>query len=329
MALDDSYNIIRPGQQNATGDIDELHIEEFTGIVENTLARMSVIAPRIPVRSVRGTSVIQSFSSGKSTIQKITPGSPIDGTVNKFGKVTMTIDTTIIARAVLPVLEVFQTQYDARNEIGTEHGTELAKQYDQTFFIQAAKAGAATANKYGTTSDGHLGASQVTFTGASDYLDPALLYAKLVDLITAMRLKDVDPIMHGVVIAVKPDVAATLSMAELLINSEYKTSDGTSVPQMLLKAHGVPVINSNNFVGGETITSHLLSNAGNSNAYDGDFSKLVATAFAPQSLLAGETIPLTAKVFWDDKDKLWFVDAWRAYGVTPNRVQFSGNLLNP
>lgn len=329
MALDDTWNIVRPGQQNATGDVDELHIEEFTGNVAQTLARLSAIAPRIPVRSVRGTSVIQSFSAGKSTIQKITPGSPIDGTINKFGKVTLTIDTTIIARAVLPLLEVFQTQYDARSSIAIEHGTELAKQYDQTFFIQAAKAGASTASKYGTTSDGHLGASQVTFAGASDHLDPALLYSKLVDLITAMRLKDVDPVMHGVVIAVKPDVAATLSMAELLINSEYKTAEGTSVPQMVLKAHGVPVINSNNFVGGETISSHLLSNAANSNAYDGDFSKLVATAFAPQSLMAGETVALTSEVFWDKVTKQWFVDSWRSYGVTPDRVQFSGNLSLP
>ena len=329
MALDDTYTIVRPGQANGTGDIDALHIEEFTGIVEGTLERMSALAPRIPMKTVRGTSVLSNFAVGESTLQKITPGQPIDGTANKFGKTTLTVDTTIIARAVLPLLETFQTQYDARAEIGTEHGKKLAKQFDQSFFIQAIKAGQLTANKYGLTAAGHTGGSQVTFGGSSDYLDPAILYSKLVDLLTAMRLKDVDPIGDGVIIGVKPDVFSTLSMAELLINSEYKTSEGTSIPGMVLKAHGVQVVQSNNFAGGENITGHLLSNADNSNAYDGDFTKVVAAAFSPRALLAGETIPLQSKVFFDDISKNWFVDSWRAYGVTPSRAQFAGVALNP
>ena len=329
MALDDAFNIVRPGQANGTGAINALHIEEFTGIVEGTLERMSVLAPRIPMKPVRGTSVLSNFAVGESTLQKITPGQPIDGTVNKFGKATLTVDTTIIARAVLPLLETFQTQYDARSEIGTEHGKRLAKQFDQSFFIQAVKAGLLTANKYGLTAAGHTGGSQVTFGGSSDHLDPAILYSKLVDLLTAMRLKDVDPIGDGVVIGVKPDVFATLSMAELLINSEYKTAEGTSIPGMVLKAHGVQVVQSNNFVGGENITGHLLSNADNGQAYDGDFTKVVAAAFSPRALLAGETIPLQSKVFFDDISKNWFVDSWRAYGVTPSRAQFAGVAVLP
>lgn len=329
MALDDTYTITRPGQANGTGSEKALHIEEFTGLVQGTLERMSVCAPRIPVRPVRGTSTITNFGVGKSTLQKITPGVPIDGTVNKFGKTTLTIDTTIIARAVLPLLETFQTSYDARAEIAMEHGKELAKQFDQSFFIQATKAGQLTANKFGLTAAGHTGGSQVTFSGASDHLDPALLYSKLVDLLTALRLKDVDPINDGVIIGVTPTELATLSMAELLINGEYKTADGTSIPGMVLKAHGVTVVQSNNFPGGQTITGNLLSNADNSDAYDGDFTKVVATAWAPKALLAGETIPLQSKVFFDDISKNWFVDSWRAYGVAPSVAAFAGVVLKP
>lgn len=326
MALDDTFTIVRPGQQNGTGDIDALHIEEFTGIVEGTLARMSVCAPRIPVRPVRGTSVITNYAVGKSTIQKLTPGATPDGTVNKFGKVNMTIDTTIIARAVLPLLETFQTQYDARAEIGTEHGKELAKQFDETFFIQATKAGLLTANTFGLTAAGHLGGSQVDLSAAGDEQDPALLYQGLVDLLTQMRLKDVDPIADGVIIAVSPVEFATLAMNELLINTQYKTSEGTSIDAMMLKAHGVHVVQSNNFVGGKTITDHLLSNADNGAAYDGDFSDVVATAFAPKALLAGETIALQSKVWFRDLDKQWFVDAWRSFGVAPSVASFAGVL---
>lgn len=328
MALDDIFTQTRPGQSNATGDVRALVIEEFTGIVEGTLARLSVCAPRIPVRPVRGTSTLTNFAVGKSTIQALTPGTAVDGSVSKFGKVSMTVDTTIIARAVLPLLETFQVSYDARSEIGREHGQELAKQFDQTFFIQAAKAGGLTANTFGLTAAGHVGGSQVTFSGASDNSDPAILYSKLVDLLTALRLKDVDPLNDGVIIAMNPTDFATLSLNELLINGEYLTSEGTSVPGMVLKAQGVTVVQSNNFPQ-TVISGHILSNAGNSNAYDGDFSKLVACAFAPKALLAGETIPLQSEVFFDKLQKQWFVDSWRAYGVAPSVAAFAGILSKP
>lgn len=329
MALDDVYTITRPGQANGTGAIDALHIEEFTGLVQGTLDRLSVCAPRIPIKPVRGTSTITNHAVGKSTLQKITPGNPIDGTVTKFGKASMTIDTTIIARAVLPLLEVFQTQYDARAEIAREHGKELAKQYDQTFFIQALKAAGLTANTFGLTAAGHTGGSQVSFSGSSDHLDPAILYAKIVDLLTALRLKDVDPLADGVVLAVSPTEFATLSMNELLVNGEYLTSEGTSIPGMVLKAHGVTVLQSNNFPGGTTVTGHLLSNSDNSDAYDGDFTKDVVVAWAPRALLAGETIPLQSEVFFDKISKQWFVDSWRSFGVAPSVAAFAGVVRKP
>lgn len=329
MALDDVYTITRPGSQDGGVNTRALHIEEFTGLVEGTIARLSVCAPRIPVKPVRGTSTITNFAVGKSTIQKITPGQPIDGTVSKFGKASLVIDTTIIARAVLPLLETFQTSYDARAEIAQEHGKELAKQFDQTFFIQAAKAGALTANRFGLTAAGHTGASQVALGNAADATDPAILYSKLVDLLTALRLKDVDPINDGVIIAVGPTEFATLSMNELLINTNYKLADGTSIEAQMLKAHGCHVVQSNNYVGGQTISGHLLSNADNSNAYDGDFSKLVATAFAPKALMAGETIALQSEVFFDKLSKQWFIDSWRSFGVAPSVAAFAGNLNKP
>ncbi len=143
-----------------------------------------------------------------------------------------------------------------------------------------------------------------------------------------MRGKDVDPVADGIIIGMSHADVATLSMNELLINSEYKTSDGTSIPGMMLKAHGVQVVGSNNFVGGSVVTN-LLSNTDNSSAYDGDFTKVQAVAWAPKALLAGETIPLTTKVFFDDISKNWFVDAWRSYGVAPSVAAFAGVVLKP
>ena len=329
MALD-AYTINRPGMDGTGPAIDGLHIEEYTGIVEGTIERKSALKGWIPVRPVKGTSVLQSYAVGESTLQKVTPGTTPDGTVSKFGKATLTVDTLVLARDTFPLLEMWQSSFDNRKEVGMEHGKKIAKFYDQSFFIQATKAAQLTASKFaGVDGAGHSGGSQSTFSGASDYLDPAKLYSQIADLFTKMENKDVDPRTDDVLLAVKPAEYYTLAQNEMLVRTDYKTADGNSIDAWVLKTYGVPVINSNNLPAGETITSHLLSNTANSNAYDGDFTKVVAVASSPRALLAGETIPLTTAVFWDEKSKLWFVDAHLAYGVTPNRGEFAGVILKP
>jgi hypothetical protein len=329
MALDDSYNIVRPGQSNQSGSVSALHLEEFTGIVESTIERKAALKGWVTVRPVKGTSTITNFAVGESTLQKATPGSPIDGTNTDFAKRTLTIDTVILARAVLPLLETFQTSYDSRKEIGMEHGKKIAKFWDQSFFIQAIKAALFTESTYkGSGASGkpagHFGGSQQTLAAAGDALDPAKLYAAIANLFVKLEEKDVDPRTDDVAIALRPAEFYTLLQNEQLIDGTYKTSEGTSIQGHLLKAYGVPVMSSTNFPGGSVISSHLLGTA-----YDGDFSKVVASVFSPRALLAGETIPLTTDVFYDKVTKQWFVDAHMSYGVTPNRAEFSGVILKP
>lgn len=330
MALESTSNITRPGMDGSGPAIDGLHIEEYTGVVEQTIARKSALEGFVQRRPVKGTSVITNFAVGESTLQKVTPGTTPDGSVSKFGKNSLTVDTVVLARNIFPLLETWQTSYDARAEVGQEHGKKIAKFTDQAFFIQALKTALLTSARHtGVDGLGHSGGSKVTMTGSSDNLDPAKLYGYLADLFVAMEQKDVDPRTDDVIVAVKPAEFYTLLQNEQLINSTYKTSNGTSIEAFLLKTYGVPVVSSNNFPGGSNISGHLLSNTANSNAYDGDFTKAVAVAFSPRALLAGETIPLTTDVFWDSKSKHWFVDAYLSFGVGPNRAEFAGAIYKP
>ena len=329
MALDDSYAIVRPGQIGQAGSISATHLEEFTGIVESTIMRKSALKGMIPIRAVKGTSTITNFAVGESTLQKATPGAPIDGTGTDFAKRTLTVDTVILARAVLPLLETFQTSYDSRKEIGMEHGKKIAKFTDQSFFIQAIKASLLADSAYRGASAagkplGHFGGSVETMAAAPDLLDPAKLYAAVANLFVKMENKDVSPQTDDVMIAVRPAQFYTLLQNEQLIDGDYITSDGNSIKTMLLRAYGVPIVSSVNFPAGSVIAGHLLGAA-----FDGDYSKVVATAFSPRALLAGETIPLTTDVFWDKVTKQWFVDAHMAYNVTPNRAEFAGSILIP
>ena len=334
MALTETYNIQRPGQKNDAGAIDALHLEEYTGVVESTIKRFSVLDGMIPFRSVKGTSMITNFAVGQSTLQKVVPGAQLDGTRNDFSKKVLHVETVLAARNVIPLIEVFQTEYDARKEIGEEHGKLLGKFKDQALFIQAINAGLATDSAYSSAPAdgkpaGHFGGSQQTLGAAGDALDPAKMYSAIAGLLTKMELKDVDPRKEGTIIGVKPDVYYTLMQTEQLINGEYVTSEGTKVNTWMLKTYGVPVVASNNFPGGENIATHFLDTVNNGNSFSGDYSKVVAVALSPRALLAGQTIALTTDVFYDKLSKSWFVDAHEAYSATTNRHEYAGVVLKP
>ena len=314
----DVFGVTRPNQNLAGTDELELVIPEYVGEVTGTFERMAKLSPFVDFKSVQGTATITKEGIGESTLGVITPGETPDQTSqNQFAQHSLTVDTVVLARTMLPILDVFQKRYDVRTALGREHGKKIAKFYDQSVAIQAAKAAALSASSYGAL-PGHSGGTTVTLADLAAAKDPAILYSAISDMLAAMEDKDVDPQGDGVILALRPDLFYALSDAEQIVNSNYVTFNGKEIVNAkVLKAHGIPVISSNN-VPRSNITGHLLSNSRNSNAYDGNFTKLMAVAFAPEALLGGETIPLTSMVFWDDVSKHWYVDSWLSYGVKPD-----------
>lgn len=328
-------NITRPGAVLQAGNNTQigkapdatnplaLHIEEYGGVVEGTIARKSVVRNFVPVRSIKGTSTISNFQVGESTLAKVTPGTAPDGSVVQATKVKLTVDTLINARSMVPLLDDFQNSYDARSAIGMEHGKKFAKFIDQSFLIQAVKAA-----RIQTMTDypaGWAPGTLANFGVAGQENDPAALEDKLADMFSDMEGKDVDPLTEDIVIVLKPKAYYTLLKNDRLVDRNFILSDGTELKTKSLAVYGVPVYVSNNLPS-TNITGHYLSNAGNSNAFDGDFSKVVAVAFSPRALLAGETIPLTPDVFYDPITKMWFIDAHTSFGVTTNNPAFAAVL---
>lgn len=324
-------DITRPGQTKGDSDIMSQRIVEFAGSVEASLERRSVLAPMIPKRSVQGTDTIQNFAVGEVSLSKVTPGVAPAATKGEFNKATLKIDTLVVARNAIPILEDFQTQYSARQLLADEHGKEIAKFTDQAFFIQAAKVAQMTTSKFGGANapTGHKGGDVVTLDSANDVTDPSLLYAAIKELGTLKEEKDVDPIQDGLMLALRPREYNTLYEADQIINRDYITSDGNTLSGIPhFKALGIPVVSSNN-IPKTNISGHLLSNTGNGNAYDGNFTKLVGVMLSARALLAGETIPLTSDVWYDKLFKTWFVDSHLSFGVTGNRAEFAGAILLP
>jgi hypothetical protein len=161
------------------------------------------------------------------------------------------------------------------------------------------------------------------------------LYAAVTNLMAKMEEKDVDPLNDECILLLKPTLFYKLVAADELVDATLVTSAGNTVATKVWKAFGLPVFSSNNYPGatasgvGSTITGHFLSNAGNANAYDGDFSKVLATIVSPQALLGGETIPVTTDVQWDFRDKVWYIDAYTSFGVTPDQPAFAGSIVTP
>jgi len=136
--------------------------------------------------------------------------------------------------------------------------------------------------------------------------------------------------MDDVILVIRPDEYFTLSQSELLINQDYVTSTGNQINgASILKAYGVPVFEHNSIPLLQQVTGHLLSNAANGNAYDGDFSKDAILAFSPRAIMAGSAVPLTTKVWYDDKDLMNYVDSFLSYAVGPNRAEYAGTVRLP
>ena len=320
----------RNGVDTTQADKLALVIEEFTGMVEGTINRKSILADHIPVRQVKGTATFTNHAVGKSTLQKVVPGVALDGIKSDFSKNQVTVGTTIAAREFFPMLDVFQTQMDTRREVATEQGKEIAKFKDQAFLIQAIKAARLAESAYSAGAAGkpagHSGGSRTTVATLADAQDPAKLYAALTDTLVKMEQKDVDPRSDDVVIVVRPQFYNTLIQAEQLVNTQYVTATGNKVNDgWVLKTAGVPVFSSNNLPN-SNIAGHFLSNAFNSNAYDGDFSKTVAAIFSPRAIMAGERIPVTSDVFFDKLMLAWCVHSYLAFAVGPNRAEYAAEV---
>lgn len=313
---------VLPGQLNGTGNYNATYIDEFNGIVEEVIKRKCYGMKLAQPRTVKGAQVITKRSSGLSVIQTLGRGEAPDGTVHQFGKNSVTVDTPLITRELVWDLDEFQSDFNVREQLAKSQGEAHARKFDQTYFIQGLKAAKATTSKYGT--DNFSGASQVTIAAGSKE-DPAALMAAVSKLMTKMMEKDVIPQDDDVALYMPPAQYAALMNSDLVINGEFVTSSGTRLEGVpIFKAYGIPCFVTTNAPFGKNVVGHELSNAANSNAYDGDFTKDLILALSPKAVFAGQSIPLQSKVWYSDAHKSNIVDTWAAYGMTTDRVEYSG-----
>lgn len=290
-------------------------IESYGGAVDAQFAKASIMRQFVTVKPVIGTDTLINRRVGRTTLQALTDGIEPTPTNTKFGRVGVTVDTTIIARDTRSQLNEFQTDFSARKELGMDHGKEMGKYFDQALIIQGIK-GAYQSAPSGL--NGAIGAGLVNpLAGAGDDLDPDLLYNAIAYLITQQEEAEV-PVEESAVF-VRPTHFDVLMNCDKLIDRNFSKENGDFASGTLKTIKGVPIVKTTR-VPTAAITDHKLGSNYNVSAQE---AKSVAVLLHPQSLLVGETIPLSSDVWFDKKVRVWFIDSFAAYGASPRRPDVS------
>lgn len=321
-----SYEIPGPDLSDLPND---LMIEQYGGSVESQFKKSSIMRNFVNIRPVRGTDTITNNRVGRTTLKKLTPGvrPPADNT--PFGRVQLVVDTVVLARDMRSMLNEFQTHFDARMELGQDHGKEISYFFDQAFLIMAIKGALAAAPVLG---DGapekqSIGAGKnITLDTIGDENDPDLLAQAIIDLLVQMEEEEIPT--EEVIVFVRPTHFQVLLNNNKLMSRDFAAGNGDYAKGIIYEINGAPIVKTARIPNAE-IVNHYLSNADNGNAYDilGTQANAVAVLLHPKSLMAGETIPLTSDVWFNREEKSWFIDSFLSFGVTVNRPDVCGAVF--
>jgi len=357
---------VRDGHQGGidSGNINPLFIDQYGGEVEHRFLKDSFMRQFFKFKSVRGTDTVTNDRMGHTQLQKVARGvRPVDHSPT-FDNISVKVDTIVLARTNQFLLDDFLSHIDVRKEVGVEHGKEVGKFFDESFLVQGIKAcqitnqvpvkdaagnitgnalvggwadhnyvGSGTAptvpsNIVRTAPEGFQGGSVVVLGADGDEVDPDLLELAIQDLCQTVEEKDVE--ISEAVILLRPAQYYTLLKNDKLISRDFSTANGDYAKGKVLESNGVRIQTTNRFPKQTDVgVTHYLSNAGNGNAYNvvQPDVNCVALLLMPKALLAGETIPLTSKVHYCEKELQWFIDSYLAFAVTPNRAEMAAGIF--
>jgi len=321
--------VTQPGQRLGKGAVDALHVSEYASEVDGTVQNKSVMREFVNMKPITGTSTLTNDRVGEATLQAVGRGAQRpDPTGIEFANISVKVDTIILARDTMPLLDEFQSRIDVRMEMGKEHGKQLAKDFDQTLLLQGVK----SAQKDDTGQPkGWVGGTTATYALA-DIDDGVKLLEAIEDLVTAMEEKEID--IEECALFLRPAQYQTLIRNPDLVDRDLSEGNGHRANRYIMKASGLPIVKTNRLFKTSTAARlgaghEKLSNAANGYAYDvtTQDARCLALILHPKSLLAGETIPLTSKVYYVEQELQWFVDSYLSYGVTPNRADHTAALF--
>jgi hypothetical protein len=307
----------------------DLLLDQYGGEVEAQFKKSAIMRQYAKVRPVRGTDTITNNRVGRTTLKALTAGVRPQADATPFGKVSLTVDTVVLARDNRSMLNDLQIHFDARMELAQDHGKELGFFFDQAFIIMGIKGSKAAAPVLGdgTASKQSIGAGKnTTLASAGDELDPDKLAKAIQGIIVAMEEEEIP--VEELIVFVRPTHFQVLLDNNKLLSRDFAAGNGDYAKGIIYEINGARIVKTAR-IPKAAIVGHYLSNATNGNAYDvsATEAKAVAVILHPKSLLAGETIPLTSDVWFNREEKQWFIDSFLAFGVSVNRPDVCGAVF--
>lgn len=300
-------------------------IEEYAGQVDSQFTNASIMRGFVPIDNLQNTDTKIKRRVGRTVLKKVVAGVRPDAGPTNFGRTAVTVDTITLARDNRALLNEFQTDFNARMELGKDHGKELGKQFDQAFLIACIKGAQAPApvDSKGGDYNGAFGAGNTsTLAAANDELDPTKFYEAIAAEITQMEEEEID--ISEAVVFVRPTQHDVLLNNDKLLNRDFSMDNGDFASGTFRTLKGVPIVSTTR-IPTAPIVGNVMSDAKNSNFYDIDANeaKTKAIIMHPKALFAAETIPLTSKVYYNDEELQWFIDSYMAFGVNFDRPDCS------
>jgi hypothetical protein len=354
MALQDISSYINyPLQENLdaadTSDNFVMAIEKFDATVHTTVQKESILSGMFQWKPLIGTDTMSNAAMGDPILQAVTPGKEPEGKTIETGKMIVQVKTPIIARVTEPMLAAVQDHLDIKGRTPANFGKKIGKHEDEVLFVQTVKSilyehetivpihpptdGTTVSNK--GTGGILIQGTTVTLNSGGDETDADKMDTAVTSLHQQLAEADLDPMSDGY-LYMAPEQYFTLLKSDKLINVDYSSGNGNYAGAMVSRVSGLPIKMTNRMsqTQNDSDTGSTTTNGdsiyelyGSAYATSEEEANIVAQYISSQTIMVAASIPLTTKVYWDDRLLCWFIDSYEAFGAAPDRTDLCGGIF--
>ncbi|AWD90662.1 major capsid protein [Pseudomonas phage Nerthus] len=327
--MSDVNNLVDP-KVSKSGEAQSLAFEKFTGQIKRAYVNLMGMMSYFDLQQVQGTNSVSNKYLGTTEVQALAPGKDVRGAQAEFDKNSLVIDTTVIARNVVGMLDDVQDDIMVKGKLAEEQVTAIKKLEDR-MLLQQCIYGALINNRTARNGiprvkgHGFSVAAQDKFFNLDD---PTRILTFVELVIEQAVLQDLD--LSKLTIAMPWPVFNSLRDAERVCDARYNTYGAAGVTGFVLKSYNIPVVPTNHFpnknrdhidIDGLVNDHHLLSKPTNGYRYDvnDDQEACMFVIFGNEGLLVGRSIALTGEIWWNQANKTWYIDSYLAEGAIPDR----------
>jgi hypothetical protein len=309
---------------SASGEVDSLLIEKFNGKVNEQYLKGENIMSYFDVQSVTGTNTVSNKYLGETELQVLAPGQSPAATSTQADKNQLVIDATVIARNTVAHLHDVQGDIDSlKPKLAANQAKQLKRMEDEMLIQQMLLGGTSNTKAKRNTPrvKGHGFSINVEVDEGEALINPQYVMAAVEFALEQQLEQEVD--ISDVAILMPWRYFNVLRDADRIVDKTYTISQsGATIQGFTLSSYNCPVIPSNRF---PKFTSsqahHLLSNEDNGYRYDSTASMngAIAVLFTADALLVGRSIDVTGDIFYEKKEKTYYIDTFLSEGAIPDR----------